>query len=227
MNVIQDIFISFIERNAVFFHTWGTLLILLGFLLFLILIYVLNRMIKSFRPRIIVTIFLIFPMLFLTLLTFLLTSPLNSYIATLSTVESSVGKPVPGFEFLNLHDNTIYNINEFHGKVLILNYWATGCVKCENELLNLEKLESSQPDRLAVISISHDPVNSVRDFIQNHPSPPLTGVCPGEQWIDPGSHLPFNILIDKSGIIRGFFYGKDDFRNLTKACNKYLNQSRQ
>lgn len=224
MNTIKYLIISFVEKNAVFFHTWGTLLILFGFFTLLIAIYFLNKTIKSFRVRLITTIVLIFPMIFLTLITFLLTSSLNSFITTLASVESSIGKPAPEFEFLNLHDNTLHNIDEFHGKVVILNYRATGCTECEKELLMLGKFESRETNQVVVISISHDPVDSVRNYIQNHYSPQFTGVSPGTQWIDPGSHLPFNIIIDKSGIIRGYFYGKNNFQKLKEACNKYLNK---
>ena len=224
MNFIQDTLVTFVEKNAVFFHAWGTFLIILGFLILLILIYYLNKLIKPFRLRLITTVILIFPMIFLTLLTFLLTSPLNSFISTLAIVESAVGKPAPGFEFISLSDNVIHNISEFRGKTIILNYWGTGCVKCKNEMPDLKELEQSEPERLIVVSISNDPIDSVRNFIHDHPSPPLTGICPGDQWIDPGSHLPFIIIIDKSGIIREYFYGREDFQDLKKACNKYLNR---
>ena len=164
-------------------------------------------------------------MLLLTLMTFLLTSPLNTFISTLSTVESSIGKPAPPVVFINLRDNTIHNTSEFHGRVIILNYWETGSIDCQQEMQDLKELEISDPDRIRVISISHDPVDSVRNYIQRHPVPLFTGICPGDQWIDPGNHLPFNVLIDKSGIIRGYFYGKDNFIQLKDACLKYVEGS--
>ena len=222
MNAFKDTLIELVERNAVFFHAWGIVLIISGFILLLALIYLVNTALSSFRTGLILTIFLIFPLIFLTALTFLLTSPLNSYISTLATLENSIGKPAPGSEFINLRDNTVHHLNDFHGKVVILNYWGVNCVKCEHELTALKALEDSATDNLAVISISHDPVNLVRQYIQVHVTPSYTGISPGNPWIDPGTHLPFIILIDRQGIIRGYFYGKDNIQEVKQLIDKSL-----
>lgn len=53
------------------------------------------------------------------------------------------------------------------GKTLLINFWATWCVPCRNEMTDLQKLSDSvDPDRFAVIGVSVDEdTNLIREFM--------------------------------------------------------------
>jgi len=56
---------------------------------------------------------------------------------------------------------------DFRGKTLLVNFWATWCVPCRNEMPNLQKLSDAlDPERFAVIGVSVDEdANLAREFI--------------------------------------------------------------
>ena len=45
--------------------------------------------------------------------------------------------------FLDKNDKKI-NINEFNGNLLLLNFWATWCAPCKEEMPSLDKLQVNQ-----------------------------------------------------------------------------------
>ena len=66
--------------------------------------------------------------------------------------------PVPNENFYG-KDNEKYNLNDFKDKVVVLNFWATWCVPCHEEMPSLDKLAGdlveSNPD-IKVIAVSED-----------------------------------------------------------------------
>jgi thiol-disulfide isomerase/thioredoxin len=55
---------------------------------------------------------------------------------------------------------------EWHGKVVLLNFWATWCEPCREEIPELIDLASRYKDRLQIVAVSMDdaPANEVRQF---------------------------------------------------------------
>lgn len=50
-----------------------------------------------------------------------------------------VPKKLEDFEFKNMSDD-LYKLSEFNDKLLILNFWATWCAPCREEMPSLDKL---------------------------------------------------------------------------------------
>jgi cytochrome c biogenesis protein CcmG/thiol:disulfide interchange protein DsbE len=80
-----------------------------------------------------------------------------------------VGQPVPDFELPDL-DGHAKRLSEFRGKVVVLNYWATWCPPCVDEMPSLEKLHQSLSDKgLAVVGISVDErFSDIVDFVKTY-----------------------------------------------------------
>lgn len=59
------------------------------------------------------------------------------------------------------------SLGQFHGKVVVLNFWATWCGPCREEMPALQALsERLAPDRYRVIGVSVDQdLNLVREFV--------------------------------------------------------------
>lgn len=108
----------------------------------------------------------------------------------------------PDFTLKSL-DGTPLRISDYRGKVILLDFWATWCAPCQDEIPRFVEWQSKYRDRgLQVIGLSMDdspePVkNFVRKFRMNYP------VAIGTQ--DVASKyggifgLPVNIVIDCSG----------------------------
>ena len=69
---------------------------------------------------------------------------------------AQVGAPVPGFTLPDL-EGRMHALDELRGKVVVLNYWATWCPPCIEEMPSLEKLHEALASKgLAVVAVSVD-----------------------------------------------------------------------
>ena len=69
-------------------------------------------------------------------------------------------------------------LSDFRGKFVMLDFWATWCAPCLNELPHLRKLSQSFSEELKVIGLAHDHPRSLEDFLkeQEHKIPYPNGV---------------------------------------------------
>jgi peroxiredoxin len=96
--------------------------------------------------------------------------------------------PAPDFSY-TLLDGRQAHTQALRGKVVLLNFWATSCTTCVEEMPQIasthQKYEARGFDTLAV-AMSYDPPASVADFAESR-------------------GLPFGVVIDNTGAIaRGF-----------------------
>ncbi len=71
-----------------------------------------------------------------------------------------IGDPVPGYtlsKLLNYPEQTL-KLNDFKGKILILDYWNTACVSCIESWPKLLKLQEEYKDKIQIVL-----VNSLQD----------------------------------------------------------------
>jgi peroxiredoxin len=81
----------------------------------------------------------------------------------------ALGKVAPDFELASLSNQT-YLLSSFRGKVLLLNFWATWCGPCKEEMPALEKLYQSLKGEggfeLLAVSVDRTGREDVEPFIQ-------------------------------------------------------------
>ncbi|MGH9418227.1 MAG: TlpA family protein disulfide reductase [Terriglobales bacterium] len=92
------------------------------------------------------------------------------------------GQPAPDFQ-LTLRNGRQVSLASYHGRVLVLNFWASWCVPCVQETPSLNAMARQLPqDRLAVlgVSIDQDPV-AYQTFLDRYHITYPTARQPSEQ----------------------------------------------
>lgn len=77
-------------------------------------------------------------------------------VAALSLIRPKPAKDAPAFE-IGTPDDGVVRLADFKGKVVFLNFWATWCDPCREEMPSMERLYRAYKDRgLVVLAISLD-----------------------------------------------------------------------
>ena len=78
----------------------------------------------------------------------------------------TVGKPAPAFALPSLADGTIVSLDQYKGKVVVLNFWASWCPPCQEEAPLFNQIQDTYRRRgVAVVGIdSQDFANDARAF---------------------------------------------------------------
>ncbi len=84
--------------------------------------------------------------------------------AGLAPLPGEVGARLPDLRFNDINGREV-SLDQFRGKVLLVDYWATWCAPCKVEMPGYQDLQNRYGDRLAVIGIAFDSdAATVADF---------------------------------------------------------------
>lgn len=119
-----------------------------------------------------------------------------------------LGKKRPDFTHQGI-DGAAFSASDFDGRVWLINFWATWCKPCVDEMPMLSELRSKeQGTGLEVVGIALDDADRARKFAKelSIAYPILVGkadvVLTGRRYGNSTGLLPFSVLIDADGIIR-------------------------
>lgn len=122
---------------------------------------------------------------------------------TRPTVTSLTGTKRPAFT-LQDKDGIQRNVDEWNNKVLVINFWATWCPPCREEIPAFIKLQEKFADQgLQFVGIALQTAEEVQDFINefgiNYPV--LVGLEPviqvAEQYGNRNGVLPYTVIVDR------------------------------
>ena len=76
-------------------------------------------------------------------------------------------QPLPAFTAQDLNGRSLSS-NDWRGKVVLINFWATWCPPCVAEIPDLVRLQQTYADQLVVVGLSQDtgPVADVKAFVE-------------------------------------------------------------
>ncbi|MDA8387595.1 MAG: TlpA disulfide reductase family protein [Nitrospiraceae bacterium] len=129
------------------------------------------------------------------------------------TAEAAAAK-APDFSLKTVNGKA-YALSAYRGKPVLLNFWATWCPACREELPSLVKLARKYKGKLQVLSVSIDsPAGPLKEYLGNHPLPfPVLSDPNREVAFDLYAvfGLPATFLIDKNGNLIERVYGAQDW----------------
>lgn len=141
-----------------------------------------------------------------------------------------VGKPAPDFALSDLNDKP-YRLSNFRGKVVFLNFWATWCKPCREEMPSMEILHKNfEKDGLVVLAVSIDRVTTTKDIPPFVKGMNLTFPVLIDSWGQTDKPykrmgVPETFIIDQQGVIREIVIGPRDWTRLDSlpVVTKLLN----
>ncbi|MBF0520687.1 MAG: TlpA family protein disulfide reductase [Nitrospirae bacterium] len=136
------------------------------------------------------------------------------------------GKPAPDFEMQSVNGTTV-SLASLKGKVVLLNFWATWCPPCKEEMPSMEALSKMfKNDNFTVLAASASSQNDIKKFAQkNHVT--------FQFLLDPKNKiaksfkvymLPVTFLISKEGVIVKKYIGAQNWTEpaIVKDIKKLL-----
>ena len=101
-------------------------------------------------------------------------------------------------------------LRDFRGKVVILNFWATWCPPCIQEMPSLTTMQARLGDRVNVLAVSvDDDAEAYNRFLREHNIGLLTVRDPERKSnrLYGTDKFPETYIIDRQGVLRRKFIG--------------------
>ena len=136
--------------------------------------------------------------------------------------------------FLSLQTNSVKNLNlitingekitsqQLLGKITLINFWATDCPGCINEIPGLIETYNQYKDQgLEVIAVAmyYDPPSRVISFTKNNNLPFPVVLDTNKEIINKFNNVkltPTSIILDKNGYVINTIIGEIDFNEFNK-----------
>jgi peroxiredoxin len=106
-------------------------------------------------------------------------------------------------------DRTV-SLHDYRGKVVVLNFWATWCAPCVEEMPSLMKMQGELGNKVTVLAVSTDASeSSYRQFLSDRHIRLLTAWDGAQKSNEAYGTVKFpeTYIIDKHGKIRRKFIG--------------------
>ena len=137
-------------------------------------------------------------------------------------------EPAPDVQFQTL-DGAPFRLRELHGHVVLLNFWATWCVPCREEIPALNSLQHDlEAKGLKVVGASledtADGVNAYQKSVRKFDYEVLIGGSEAKSKFGE-SVLPTTFLIDREGRIRQKIIGARDRAGWEAAVKPLLDET--
>lgn len=123
-------------------------------------------------------------------------------------------KPLPGylapnFELTTLDGETV-RLSDYRGKPVLINFWATWCPPCREEMPDIQAFHEKMGDEVVILGVNlREPPQTVRAFVEEF----------GYTWTFPldrdGAvtelygvrYIPTSFWLDRNGVIRQVYPG--------------------
>jgi peroxiredoxin len=142
---------------------------------------------------------------------------------------AEVGKPAPDFTLVDRKGKT-WTLSELKGQVVFVNFWATWCPPCREEMPSMQRLYSSLPkDKFKMLAILNKDEPALADNFAAKLG--ITMPILDDQANNVGTKygltgLPETFIVDKQGVLRKKFIGPAQWDSpaVKRMLMYYINQ---
>jgi peroxiredoxin len=127
-------------------------------------------------------------------------------------------KKAPDFSLKDLNGKEV-EIKQFKGKVIFLNFWATWCGPCKEEMPGMEALHQQLKEKnfvMLTISVDYEGIKPVQEFISKHRYTFPVLLDPKGETLDlfEVKGIPTTFFVDKKGKMVGKAIGPRDWKSI-------------
>ena len=115
-----------------------------------------------------------------------------------------IGATAPDFEWIGADGQTL-RLSSYRGKVVVVNFWATWCAPCREEMPALQRVAASEPDMVVLEVDLLEPGDKARSFLDSLGLDRLQPVLDSDGATTRRYgvlSLPSTFFVDKDGVIR-------------------------
>ena len=143
------------------------------------------------------------------------------YLDQIKENRVAVGRAAPDFTLQTLTGER-FNLAEQRGRPIFLNFWATWCPPCRDEMPDMQKLQQTLGDSILIVGIDmKESADTVREFVQDR-GYTWTFVLDSDGEVSNAynvSVIPTSVFIDTKGVIVRRF-GKRDYATFLEAARQ-------
>ena len=143
-----------------------------------------------------------------------------------TTGAKSGSEDAPDFTALKL-DGGSFRLSETNGKIRLIDFWATWCAPCREEIPMLNELHADYAEKgLLILAITDEDTGTVRDFVEEHGVEYLNVIASEDVSADyKVLGLPAAYLIDAEGRLVKSFLGPKPRRVLVEQIEALLGET--
>ncbi|ATP30435.1 thioredoxin [Chromobacterium violaceum] len=137
------------------------------------------------------------------------------------------GSPAPEVKLTSL-TGAVTSTSALKGKVVLVNFWATSCPGCVEEMPEIKKLHQKYGGKglnVLAVAMSYDPPNYVQNFVAKNQLPFFVALDPQGATAKAFGDIqlaPTTFLIDKQGNIIKRYVGVMNFAEVRKLIEQHL-----
>lgn len=133
------------------------------------------------------------------------------------------GDQAPNFTLQTLAGETV-SLENYKGKKVVLNFWATWCTPCRAEMPDLQKYyDQNRTEDYEILAINLDHRNDVQGFVDEMQItfPIVLDTKKDAQEVYGVLNLPYTYFIDESGVIVDRHLGQITYEQFEKSLNAF------
>lgn len=126
-----------------------------------------------------------------------------------------VGKVAPDFSLTDMQGRQV-SLSQYKGQVVVLNFWATWCPPCREEMPSMEKLHRDYKEKglvMLAVNVDENGRQAVEGFLQRQPYsfPILLDTQNVAQNTYGVFRFPESFIIDRNGVVVEKIIGARDW----------------